>query len=97
MLSAVFVYFYAATLNFALAQDFDNGLPSPNTVLSCYSTKLITKGLCRVDGDCADETEKCYRQVCIAKHTLEKTSYRTGMVDTIIEKWPPLRRTACDR
>jgi hypothetical protein len=91
-LSAFFICLVlgAGTTQLAWAQDFEDGLPKPNTVLSCYSTKPITKGLCNADGDCADDTEKCFRQVCIAKHTLEKTSYRTGMVDTIIEKWPPL-------
>jgi hypothetical protein len=68
----------------------DDGKPELLKVESCYSTKPITKGLCKVDSDCADDTERCYTQVCVAKHTVEKTSYRTGTIDTIIEKWPPL-------
>ena len=74
----------------AWSQDFESSLPIPDKVTSCYSTEPITKGLCKVDDDCADESEKCFRQACVARHTIEKTQYRTGLVDTIIEKWPPL-------
>ena len=64
--------------------------PELNKVTSCYSSRELTKGLCKVDADCADVSERCFTQVCIAKHTIEKTAYKASTVDTIIENWPPL-------
>ena len=67
-------------------------LPPPklNMIESCYSSRLLTKGLCAVDADCADDSERCYTQVCIAKHTIQKTAYKASTIDTIIGDWPPL-------
>jgi len=91
-MSHLFLTTLLVPILFATAQ-FDatpGGVPELNKVESCYSTKELVKGLCKVDADCADDTERCYTQVCIAKHTVQKTSYRAGTIDTIIAKWPPL-------
>ena len=90
-LLAALILFHPRLL--AHAQPLSSGdKPTLNKVTSCYSTVQLVKGLCETDVDCADDSELCYTQVCIARHTVQKTSYKAGTIDTIIEKWPPLNK-----
>lgn len=96
LLSLFFALFIVAGTKGQFSDDTndDTALPKAplNIVTSCYSSVKITKGLCATDEDCADDSERCYTQVCVAKHTVEKTAYRQGTIDTIIEQWPPLNK-----
>ena len=77
LLSLFFAMFIVAGTKGQFSDDTndDTALPKAplNIVASCYSSVEITKGLCATDEDCADDSERCYTQVCVAKHTVEKT------------------------